>query len=298
MAAAGLDGVHHERGVFAAAEGGKFYDARGAGFFGGAADDRARGVVAGCAAGFAHVFDGDGDVVQGGGGAEDAFGFDGHPGADRRGLAANFEFEDGAVGDDVATGAAFEQADVDARGAGAVARDGVELNRSGGGGEEGVAAEVGIDASVCGDAAEGGVELGGGEDVIGAASDGAGLRERDAEVRGEVVIDVAEHAGGDHGFGATAAFFGGLKDELDFAAAVFQERGQNAGEPEPDGGVAVVPAGVHATGARGGEVFARGQVGGLGAFVDGQGVEIDAEGDRGAGAPGVVGADDTREAVA
>ena len=45
-------------------------------------------------------------------------------------------------------------------------------------------------------------------------------------------------------------------------------------------------------------MFARGQVGGLGAFVDGQGVEIDAEGDRGAGAPSVVGADDAGETVA
>jgi len=87
------------------------------------------------------------------------------------GLAADFEFQHGAVGDHVATGAAFEQADVDARGAGAVAGDGVELHGGGGGGEQGVAADVRIDAGVRGDAAESRVELRRGEDVIGAAGD-------------------------------------------------------------------------------------------------------------------------------
>jgi hypothetical protein len=58
----------------------------------------------------------------------------------------------------------------------------VELHGRGGGGEQGVAADVRIDPGVGGDAAEGRVEFRGGEDVVGTARDGAGLVERDAEV--------------------------------------------------------------------------------------------------------------------
>ena len=184
------------------------------------------------------------------GGAEDALGLDGHPRADGSGLAANFKLQHGAVGDDVATGAAFEQADVDARGAGAVAGDGVELHGGGRGGEQGVAADVRIDAGVGGDPAESRVEFGGRENVIGAAGDGARFGERNAEVRGKVVIDVVEHAGGDHGLGAAAALFGGLEDEFEFAAPVLGERGHEARDAEADGGVTVVAARVHASRAR------------------------------------------------
>ena len=101
-----------------------------------------------------------------------------------------------------------------------MARDRMELDRGGGSSEEGVAAEMRIDPGVRGNAVEGGVELGGGEDVISAASDGTRLRERDTQVGREIVIDVAEHAGGDHRFGAAAAFFGGLEDQFNFTATI------------------------------------------------------------------------------
>lgn len=107
-------------------------------------------------------------------------------------------------------------------------------------------------------------------------------------MEGERVIgfgEASEESVIEHGFGAESTFFGGLSDEHEGTAPkglVFGEEGGDGGEV---GHVEVVTAGVHDTG--GGSILGGcldgGSVGETGSFVDGEGIEIGAEHDAGAG---------------
>lgn len=179
--------------------------------------------------------------------------------------AAGFDTEPGVAGDDVASAAGVQFADVDARGAVAVAGDGVDVECGAGGGEQGVFAFVRRAAGMCGGAAEFGVEFAGGEKAAG-AGDEVALRDADAEVQGDEVIGVIDDAGFHHGFGAAHAFFGALEDETQGAGELFMMGGDEGGKAKADAGVAVVCAGVHAAGVARAEALLGGEVRGVVAF--------------------------------
>jgi hypothetical protein len=110
-------------------------------------------------------------------------------------------------------------------------------------------------------------------------------------VEGHHVLELegVEDACGDHRVGAAEARAGGallvgLEHEHDLASGG-AVAGEVAGDAEADGGVDVVAAGVHTA-------RVTGLVRGLGLLLDGQGVDVGAEADHGAGLPRVEDGDD------
>ena len=125
------------------------------------------------------------------------------------------------VGDDVASVAGMQFADVDARCTRAVARDGVQIQRGGRGGEQGVFAFLRRGTGMGGDAFELHVQFRGGEEAAG-GGDKMPVGNARAEMDGDEVVGIIDNARRDHGFCAAHAFFGGLENQAQFAAeAVF-----------------------------------------------------------------------------
>ncbi len=83
--------------------------------------------------------------------------------------------------------------------------------------------------------------------------------------------DVVEGVLFDHCFCAGGYFLGGLEDEADGCGEGWLV-GEDGCGSEEDGGVAIVAAGVHDVGGLGGK-------GEIGLFVDGECVDVGAEGD-------------------
>ncbi|MNP23020.1 hypothetical protein D3C76_1157120 [compost metagenome] len=92
--------------------------------------------------------------------------------------------------------------------------------------------------------------------------------------RGEVVHAV-KRAGGDHGPRAAGALFGRLEDEFDGAVQLRAVLHQQVRQPEADGGVAVVGAGMHHAAVAGGKAFPDREMIVLSGFIQIQRVHVD-----------------------
>ena len=88
-----------------------------------------------------------------------------------------------------------------------------------------------------------------------------------------------------------------LEEDLDLAVHLVDVVGEPVGDGQAGGGVGVVAAGVHQARTLGDEAFASGDVAVFGGFRDGDAVDVEADGERGAGTTRVHHADAAREAV-
>lgn len=230
--------------------------------------------------------------------AADAFGEGFHPGFDEvdhfDGEGPDGTAQCGVVGDDVdgVTGVDLgDGKDGGFDGVAVAADDGLEGLDQGGCDGDGIDAVVGhggVGAFAGDDDLEG---VGGGEDGAGTDADltdghaGPVVKAEDG-VAGEAF----EESVLDHGATATKGFFGGLEDEVEGAVEVLVG-GEVFGGGQQDGGVAVMAAGMHATGVAG--VVAEG-VG----FLHGQGIHVGADADAAGAVAAFEGADDASLAQA
>ena len=111
------------------------------------------------------------------------------------------------------------------------------------------------------------------------AGDGARLAHLEAEVRAEHVVDIVDDAALDHRMRTAHAFLCWLEAELDRAAQLRLEAGQQSGKSESDGRVAVVAAGVHGARMAGGKALFVGAVRGFRRLRHIIGVHVEAHGD-------------------
>ena len=111
-------------------------------------------------------------------------------------------------------------------------------------GEQGITAVLRFTAGVCGNPGKMRIELGGGHKVIAAANHHTGGHTGANVNRGEVV-HVVERPGGHHGASASGAFLGRLEDQFDGAIELRFILLKHVRQPQTNGGVAIVAAGVH-----------------------------------------------------
>lgn len=159
--------------------------------------------------------------------------------------------------------------------------------RSGtGGGQQSVASVLGLAAGVGGHAAELHVEFGGGHKVVSTADDGT-CRHAGPDMDRREIIHVINHAGGHHSAGAAGTLFSRLENQFNDAIELGGILLEHMRQPQPDGGMAVMAAGVHHAGVAGGEMIAMGAVAVVMLFVELEGIHIDAKGRGWSGPPGV-----------
>ena len=180
-------------------------------------------------------------------------------------LAAHLELELRRLADDVAARARVERADVQLRRRIAVAGDGVQVQNGGRRGEQCVAALLRGDARVGGAAVERHVQLGGGKTSCSVLRQNADVDESRGlsggeDMGGKRVVRIVEMPGGDDGACAAHALFGGLEDQADGPVQLIAQFAQQHGRADADGGVAVMPAGVHDAGRDGAEALAGGKM--------------------------------------
>ena len=297
LAAVRLNATGEDGGVFRAAEVHRILT-------GGHAFDVADGFrenldefgVVGEVDGLAHLLDGVLAVLAQSAALDDVDGGIVHVLVDFAGFTADFHLHDGVRRDHVAAFAGNELAHVDAGHAAAVAGDAEQLHEGVAGGGHGVVAGVGFDAGVSRTARVGDVELRRAEEAVGVDGDFAGLAHH-GDVGAEEVVGVVKDAGGGHAGGAADAFLSRLEEDLDLAVHLVDVVGEPVGDGQAGGGVGVVAAGVHQARTLGDEAFASGDVAVFGGFRDGDAVDVEADGERGAGTPRVHHADAAREAV-
>ena len=162
---------------------------------------------------------------------------------------------------------------------GGVARDGVQVERGAGSGQQRVLTLFWRSAGVCRDALEVRVVLARRKEARDVAGDGARLAHLEAEVRAEHVVDVVDDAALDHRMRTAHAFLCWLEAELDRAAQLRLEAGQQSGKSESDGRVAVVTAGVHGARMAGGKALLVGAVRSFRRLRHIIGVHVEAHGD-------------------
>ena len=275
-----LDALHEVGEVFTGAERALaddfLEDAEGIGFFLEEGRELWRVAAASCTADFLDI---DFDVVHHGRSLEDALGFRLHERIDRARRTARLEAHKGLVADDVAAAARVEPADIDARSAGGMARDGVQVERGAGSGQQRVLALFWRSAGVCRDALEVRVVLARRKEARDVAGDGARLAHLEAEVRAEHVVDIVDDAALNHRMRTAHAFLCWLEAELDRAAQLRLEAGQQSGKSESDGRVAVVTAGVHGARMAGGKALLVGAVRSFRRLRHIIGVHVEAHGD-------------------
>lgn len=101
------------------------------------------------------------------------------------------------------------------------------------------------------------------------------------------IIHVINHAGGHHRAGAAGTLFSRLENQFNDAIELGGILLEHMRQPQPDGGMAVMAAGVHHAGVAGGEMIAMGAVAVVMLFVEIEGIHIDAKGQGWSGPPGV-----------
>ena len=146
-----------------------------------------------------------------------------------------------------------------------------------GGGQQRVAPVLGLAAGVGGHAAELHVEFGGGHKVVSTADDGT-CRHAGPDMDRREIIHVINHAGGHHRAGAAGTLFSRLENQFNDAIELGGIPFEHMRQPQPDGGMAVMAAGVHHAGVAGGEMIAMGAVAIVMLFVEIEGIHIDAKG--------------------
>ncbi len=200
--------------------------------------------------------------------------------ADGGGVGADGAGEGGGFGDDVAAEAGLDFADGEDGlfGGGDGARDdglegGDEVGRDDDG-VDGLVGGGGVSAAAGDFDAEGcrGREEGARGEVDHAEGDVGG----DVEAEGDFDVGMFEDAIGDAGGGAAGGFFGWLEDEPDGAGELVAMGDGPGGDPEGDGHVCIVAAGVHDAVVAGGE-------GESALFGHGEGIDIGAPEDAAAG---------------
>ena len=184
-------------------------------------------------------------------------------------------------GDDVVGGAAADAAGVDTGCALGVPGYRIEVLDRRRHRLDRVRARLGAGSGVGRLARELGAELRDGQKVVDAGDDlSGGVIE--ADVERQQVVDVIDDAGFGHRFAARNLFLAGLEDQFKCASEIAgEDRIQDA---EADGGVGIVAAGVHIALVLGAEPLAGWLVVGIVGFGDREGVDIDPEGNRWAGA--------------
>ena len=155
----------------------------------------------------------------------------------------------------------------------------MQVERGAGSGQQRVLALLWRSAGVCRDALEVCVVLARRKEARDVAGDGARLAHLEAEVRAEHVVDIVDDAALDHRMRTAHAFLCGLEAELDRAAQLRLEAGQQFGKSQPDGRVAVVAAGMHGARMAGGKTFFVGAVRGFRRLRHIIGVHVEAHGD-------------------
>ena len=137
-----------------------------------------------------------------------------------------------------------------------------------------------------GHAAELHVEFSSGHKVVAAADDGT-CRHTGPDMDRREIIHVIHHAGGHHRPGAAGALFSGLENQFDHPVELRGILLQDMRQAQPDGGMAIMAAGVHHAGVAGGEMVAMRAVAVVVLFIEVKGIHIDAEGQGWAGTSGV-----------
>ncbi len=136
------------------------------------------------------------------------------------------------------------------------------------------------------DAGKVNIQLGGSQEAVAAAHHFT-CRHAGTDVNRSEALNVIDHARGDHRFRAAHTLFGGLEDQFNRTAELIFHRHQHCGEAQANGGMAVVPAGMHHARVTGSKSFTlRQMIGGL-AFVEIQCIHIDAEAHHRAGTAGI-----------
>ncbi len=160
-------------------------------------------------------------------------------------------------------------------------RDGVQARRLGGG-QQRVASVSGLPPAWAA-TAELHVEFGGGHKVVSTADDGTCRHAGPDMDRREIIHVINRRRPPSRGAAGTssAGWKISLMTPLSWAAYLSMR------QPQPDGGMAVMAAGVHHAGVAGGEMIAMGAVAIVMLFVEIEGIHIDAKGRGWPGPPGV-----------
>ena len=175
-------------------------------------------------------------------------------------------------------------------------RNGVQAKSGLGGGQQCVAPVLGLAAGMGGHAVELHVEFGSGHKVVPAADDGA-CRDAGTDMYRREIVHLVQYAGGHHRAGATGPFFCRLENQFDHPIELVGILLQDVRQPQSDGGMAVMAAGVHHAGIAGGEMVAMGAVTVVVLFIEIEGIHIDAKGQGWAGTSGVKRGDHPRKSA-
>lgn len=221
--------------------------------------------------------------LQVGGCMKDAEGGFLHVGVDLGGFSPNLKLHMGMITDDVAAVLGQEGADVDAGEAGRVTGNGVEIEDGGGRGQEGVVSLLGAGSGMGCGAKEVGVDFRAGEKAIKTGTHKGLAGGGGHDVGAQKVVHVIEMTMEDDGTGTTKAFFRGLKEEEKGAMEGLSAGSQEGGGTQSDGHVGIMATGVHGSREAGGEAGLSGEVGTVGFFPNGEGVQVKAEADGGTG---------------
>ncbi|VGP41018.1 hypothetical protein SB00610_02113 [Klebsiella quasipneumoniae subsp. similipneumoniae] len=164
--------------------------------------------------------------------------------------------------------------------------DGVQGKGGLGGGEQRVAPIFRLAAGMSGHAAELHIEFGGGHKVVATAHHGAD-RDAGADMDGGKIVHLVHHAGGHHRAGAAGTLFSRLENQFNDAIELGDILLEHMRQPQPDGGMPIVAAGVHHAGVAGGEMVAMGAMAVIVLLIEVEGVHVDAKGQGWAGTSGV-----------